>query len=354
MPLNSYGVLRAIPVDAGREDDDPRSPHFQIIAEAGGVRWRIPVNVRSSKNQTNDPNRPDKSLVLFRLEDPLTNTVVPARLSVLTEGFHDRTSGAPALDYFREPLFDKAAMQIVKFTGPDVSDDVQDILEVHVRRAIANRSPIFAFGEPFDATESPRPPDVQFRTTRGVHDIHMNQGNPPPGSFFEQNGVFQDGAVLIRHSDDRWIAFFVAFQTQLLPTDDVSGKPLPGAKPIKTVDSGMDTSTPSPSDGPVQIVAAMVNPTGADTGLETVTILNVSADPVTLDGWKLIDKNQRAETLAGVLGAGDARRVRLSGAGAQLSNDGGTIQLRDGAARLMHAVTYSKAAAGVSGVTLRF
>lgn len=353
MPLKDYGVLRATPVEFGREDNDPRSPHFQIVAEAGGIRWRIPVNVRSTKNQTNDPNRPDKSLVLFRLEDPLANTVVPARLAALPEGFHDKNSGAPRLDYFREPLFDKAAMQIVKFTGPDVSDDVQDILEVHVKRAITFGSPIFAFGEPFDATTNPRQPDIQFQTTRGVHDIHMNQGNPP-GSFFSQNGVFQDGGLIIRHSDDRWIAFFVAFQTQLLPTEDASGNPLPGAKPIKTVDSGMDTSTPSPSDGPVQIVAAMVNPAGSDPGLETVTILNVSADSVTLDGWKLIDKNQRAETLTGTLGAGDARRVRLSGAGAQLSNDGGTIQLRDAGGRLMHAVTYSKAAAGVSGVTLRF
>ncbi len=353
MPLANYGVLRATPVDFGREDHDPQSPHFQIIAVAGGTRWRIPVNVRSSKNQSNDPNRPDKSMVVFRLEDPITDTTLPSLLEALAEGFHDKSTGAPTLDYFREPVFDRTAMQMLKFTGPDVSDDVQDILEVQVRRAIANGSPIFAFGEMFDATASPRPVDVQFRTTRGVHDIHMNQGNPPPGSFFSQNGIRQDGGLLIRHSDDRWVGFFVAFQTQLLPTDD-QGRPLPGAQPIKTVDAGGSTTQPSPTEGPVQIVAALVNPLGADPGLESVTLLNVSAADVALDGWAVVDKNGRRETLSGSLAAGDARRVRLTGLGSQLSNDGGTIRLEDAQGRLMDTVSYSKAAAGVQGVTLTF
>lgn len=353
MPLANYGVLRATPVDFGREDNDPKSPHFQIVLQTGGVRWRVPVNVRSSKNQNNDPNRPDQSLVIFRLEDPITDTTLPGRLETLAEGLHPKGAGAPALDYLREPVFDRTAMQILKFTGPDVSDDVQDILEVQVRRAITNGSPVFAFGEAFDATASPRPADRQFNTTRGVHDIHMNQGNPPPGGFSSQNGIFQDGGLVIRHSADRWVGFFVAFQTQLLPTND-QGNPLPGAQPIKAVGTGIDTVTPSRVEGPVQIVAAMVNPPGADPGLETVTLINVSSAAISLNGWTVIDKNGRREPLFGSLSAGDAQRIRLTGVGSQLSNEGGIIRLEDAQGRLMDTVSYSKAAASVEGITLTF
>ncbi len=352
MPLANYGVLRGVATGFGREDGGASSPHFHIVLEAGGVRWRVPVNVRSSKNQSNDPNRPDQSLVVFRLEDPITDTTLPARLEALAEGFHDAAAGAPALDYLREPVFDRAAMQILRFTGPEVSDDVQDILEVQVRRAMAGGAAVFAFGGSFDSSVNPHPADRQFQTTRGVHDIHMNQGNPP-GGFFAQNGVFQDGGLVIRQSAGRWVGFFTAFQTQLLPTGD-EGNPLPGAKPIKPVGTGITTVIPNRVEGPVQILAAMVNPPGADPGRETVTLMNVSPAAVNLNGWSVIDKNGRREPLFGSLQAGDAQRIRLTGVGTQLSNDGGTIRLEDAEGRLMDTVSYSKAAASVEGISLTF
>jgi uncharacterized protein YukJ len=72
-----------------------------------------------------------------------------------------------------------------------------------VERAIADEGAIlFAFGSEF--------PD-------GIHDIHMNQGNPP-GRFASDNGTYTDGALLAYFpSQKRWLAVFIAFQSQSWP-----------------------------------------------------------------------------------------------------------------------------------------
>ena len=54
----------------------------------------------------------------------------------------------------------------------------------------------------------------------GIHDIHMNQGNPVAGGFNKDNGVWQDGALLIHlPSKGTWTAVFIAFQTESWSTD---------------------------------------------------------------------------------------------------------------------------------------
>ncbi len=104
----------------------------------------------------------------------------------------------------------------------------------------------------------------------------------------------------------------------------------------------------------VRLVAALVNPEGHDPGLETVTLLNRSASPVSIEGWSVVDRNQRATTLGGTIGPGDAVRVRLDGRGAQLSNSGGEIRLRDASGTTIHFVTYSRAQARKQGTTIVF
>jgi uncharacterized protein YukJ len=54
----------------------------------------------------------------------------------------------------------------------------------------------------------------------GIHDIHMNQGNPVGGGHDGDNGVWQDGALLIHlPSKGTWTAVFIAFQTESWATD---------------------------------------------------------------------------------------------------------------------------------------
>jgi len=58
----------------------------------------------------------------------------------------------------------------------------------------------------------------------GIHDIHMNQGNPV-NNHGGDNGVWQDGALLIHlPSKGTWTAVFLAFQTESWTTDS-AGNP---------------------------------------------------------------------------------------------------------------------------------
>ena len=53
----------------------------------------------------------------------------------------------------------------------------------------------------------------------GIHDIHMNQGNPM-NNHGGDNGIWQDGALFISlPSKAIWTAVFIAFQTESWNTD---------------------------------------------------------------------------------------------------------------------------------------
>src|SRR4029077_929450 len=147
--------------------------------------------------------------------------------------------------------------------------------------------------------------------------IHMNQGNPS-GQFSGDNGIHQDGGVIIQTGPNTFAGIFLAFQTQLIPTDD-HGMPLAGAKPIPPADEGGNVASQAAD---LSIVGACVNPTGVDVGLETVILLNASPDPADLGGFAIKEKQGKREPLAGILAGGDVRKVVLSGKTAQLSNNG--------------------------------
>jgi hypothetical protein len=94
---------------------------------------------------------------------------------------------------------------------------------------------------------------------------------------------------------------------------------------------------------------------GADPGKESVTLLNVSPDVVDLNGWALADKQKRKSRLHDIrLKAGSVVTVPLSGADAQLSNEGGIITLLDARDIKVHGVSYTKKQAQKQGWTLVF
>jgi hypothetical protein len=209
---------------------------------------------------------------------------------------------------------------------------------------------LFAFGAKFPEPgqpSNPRPIDREFRTNQGLHDIHMNQGNPNPGPFAKDNGVFQDGGLILKFGS-RYVGLFLRFATQWLPTDNATGHRLPEAKPIPARDSIV-------IHPPVYIERALVNPDGDEPGREVVVIGNTTVASVDLTGWSIVDKNNKADVLGSlVLPAGESRRVVLSGAGAQLGNKGGTITLKNPAGAQVHAVSYSQEDAGQEDRYIRF
>ena len=106
----------------------------------------------------------------------------------------------------------------------------------------------------------------------------------------------------------------------------------------------------------VSIIAALINPEGHDPGKETVTLINTGNTNQPLDGWMIVDKNNRSQPLSNLtLEAGETVRVKLDpSSGPQLSNKGGTIKLIYTRQQAVHTVIYSKGQARNSAGTVLF
>lgn len=209
MPLQRYGVLRGqvVRYTPGTE----YSPHFRIIlVEANNTEYQVDVNVRSR----------DGSEVLYHANEDFQLSGVTHGLLTRRPGITPLTStpDSGALDYLREPLFDTADMVPLPVSGW-AHDDLNSHVGTVVESARVSGGVVFAFGQYFQ--DSGRLSDRDSREglpSHGIHDIHMNQGNARP--YHRDNGTFQDGALLIYFPTTRkWVATFLAFQTQSFHTD---------------------------------------------------------------------------------------------------------------------------------------
>jgi uncharacterized protein YukJ len=331
-----YGVLRGR-VDVFMREDDFDTPHLQIrVLDEHNQAWRVPVNVLSK----------DQSFLVFHRVDPLQSHPILAELPQIAAGFtplaQSSRSASTAMDYFRAPLFDWPTGVAAPHTGPGSNDDLQDTLTMYLQQLQDQNGELFVFGEKFPEpgqSPNPLPIDQELDTDQGVHNVHMNQGNANPGPFAQDNGVFQDGGLILMFPT-RYVGLFLRFETQWLPTDDATGDRSPGAQPIPPGSSPTDGTVAYPI---VYIERALINPAGDDPGQEVVVIGNTTTASVDLTGWSLVDKNNHAEVLSGVLlPGGESRRIVLSGHSAQLGNKGGTIQLKNPAGDQVHSVSYSQ------------
>jgi len=210
MPIPNYSVLKGDPVSGKLVSG--RSPHFQIQVQTDDGPITVAVNVESQDGSevlylVDHGFQPDNEADLLQLGTGLTAL--------------ESAPGGLALDYVRsrvhgEPLVTRDQMSLLPMSFKagsrrnDLHNEVIDLLN----RAIADADgTIYAFGSAFAD-----PGGVQ-----GIHDIHMNQGNPE-GSHDRDNGVFQDGAILMNlPAAQTWLAVFIAFQTQSFDTDDTDG-----------------------------------------------------------------------------------------------------------------------------------
>lgn len=353
-----YGVLRGR-VDLFEREERGDTPHLQIrVVDAGGGPWRVPVSVASG----------DGSRAIFHRADPLLSHPIVEGLRGYGPGFTnippESRMASTALDFFRAPLFDWMTGVEISHTGPGPSDDLQDILTGYLGQLRDQRGEIFAFGSMYPVSgrkfDSKRI-DRRFQTRRGVHEVHMNQGSANPGPFAQCNGVFQDGGLILAFPS-RCVGLFVRFSSQWLPTNDRTGHRLRGASPIPPGHAPVGTLADGDGKGPgpvarpaVYIERALVDPVGGDVGKEIVVIGNASSAPVNVANWRIVDKNGAFDVLAGPpLAPGESRAITLTGAGAQLGNEGGTIALKNASGKQIHAVAYSKADARPEGRYVRF
>jgi uncharacterized protein YukJ len=345
MPLKNYGVIKGTVFDY---KDTHEKNHFQIVIQTGTSTndcYRVAVNVRSSEK-----NSPD----LFYFLDSDFKHPVTDKFKGLQTGYTEleNTVNTGALDYIRINMFDILQMEKIPTTLPGPDNDLVELVDFWTKKAKTEQAEIYAFGVRwFPKADNdkyfPNIPD------QGIHDIHMNQGNPNPGSYAGDNGVWQDGGLFFYFpQSDKWTALFLRFQTQAVHTNDVTGHPLQD----NGGDIYIDTNPNLPEiKQPVYIDAALVNPVETDDkGKEKVILFNPNAITIDVTGWGILDGSDRKEILAGVILSGGILTIALSGNTALLGNKGGTITLINKEGIKIDGVAYTQDQANKKGVWVHF
>jgi uncharacterized protein YukJ len=227
--LSGYGVLKG--KVTGYDESNSRhnfySPHVYIYVKSNYDKYKVLVNVRSSKNIYIKGMKVPNELLYIADSDFKSEQVT--HLQQLEHGYYpikkhnvfveEHYNGCEpkdmAVDYVRCQLFDPCAMKIYKHNIPNPNNDLTDFLVNHLRKAQSNDATIYIYGERFD-------------NPLGMHDVHMNQGsnshtvhnNGRP--LNSSDGVYQDGCILLQYKN-HWEAIFLAFQSQSWCTDDVDG-----------------------------------------------------------------------------------------------------------------------------------
>lgn len=220
MPITNYSVLAGDPVSGKVVTGS--STHYQITMNAPGGPFTVAVNIQSV----------DGSEVLYAIEEGFTPPDI-AGLLALPMGMTTLKSipGGLALDYVRSQvsgaqMITREQMTLLpQINSQDSKEDqmlararasaLQNAVVTLLNMTIADKDGvIYAFGSSY-ADEG---------KVDGIHDIHMNQGNPV-NNHGGDNGIWQDGALLIHlPSKNTWTAVFIAFQTESWTTDS-NGNP---------------------------------------------------------------------------------------------------------------------------------
>lgn len=108
----------------------------------------------------------------------------------------------------------------------------------------------------------------------------------------------------------------------------------------------------------VYIAGALINPAGNEAENEWVSLINLSAEPISVEGWTLLDKERRKTVLTGEIGPGEARRVQPLGAvrlvNSPKDTDPGLIILNDANGDQIDRVSYRKKDVPAEGQVLIF
>jgi len=173
----------------------------------------------------------------------------------------------------------------------------------------------------------------------------MNQGNRD--EWVTDEGTWQDGGIIFHYPDEnRWVAIFLAFQSQCFHTYDTTGHLIPEACRAQTV------VVAAAIDKRMIIIAALLNP--VDSEERNVTILNATPESVTLNGWKLADRNKMKIDLSGTLNAGEILKIQITGDDFTLPKDGGIITLLDNEGLKVDGVNYTEEEISKEGWTTIF
>jgi len=141
----------------------------------------------------------------------------------LPDGWHDldSTRHSGALDYLRSPELNPGQSPSYVVVDPTLELVRRALGALHAptwrrgstEQALADiallledQTRIFVFGEP-------------FTRGRGVHNVHQNQGDPLDSEWSAENGIWQDGALVVRRKAGSLTAYLAKYPTQADRTD---------------------------------------------------------------------------------------------------------------------------------------
>lgn len=215
------------------EDAYGATPHYVITVDGGDQEgFNIVVNSASQI-----PEKGDRRVYAY-LDPHFDDPIIP-KLDGFDLGLY--TSGFPRLDYFQDTsLLDLKRFRLIPDVDEDgsrydINDDINSMLTIDESGPSVllpyNNEGDRKFWKPTDAEVVVYGFGFLFEPEQnGLHETHMNQGNPKIGGHGSSNGSFQDGAVIVQKGED-FEAIFTAFQSQELPTL-ANGQPAQNAVPF--------------------------------------------------------------------------------------------------------------------------
>jgi hypothetical protein len=274
MPLPRYGVAIGTFVSFARDPQDQFGHwyhgHLTIATPQGQYASALDVDTPSGVG------------VSYRISPSLPKSELGG-IAGLPNGWHALTSdsNSGALDYLRSPIFrdsllhrnvprigpfltgpgktsgppgppppgpeEPAAAEVAQPTAPPESEAQRVESSRYARLPALVRSGI-EFALPFlrlirpwipstgenalSALEAQLPSATRiylfgdhYQQGLGVHDVHMNQGDPAGSQWWSTDGIWQDGAVFLEREDGTLFGWQVKFNSQAFKTDS-AGHPL--------------------------------------------------------------------------------------------------------------------------------
>src|SRR5579871_2103424 len=181
MPIANYGVVQGRVFS--RVLATSKDEHYHILVNRGNTPERVAINTQST-------TPPSQVLYYANLDfqHPITDAILQA---ALPSGYTSLPSqpGGLALDFIRMNLFPIADLKPLPPTSNGTGNDLNDQLDLTVQQAISDADAVlYAFGQYWKDKSGADQVFPEINPSTGIHDIHMNQGNPKnSGSFFKDN-----------------------------------------------------------------------------------------------------------------------------------------------------------------------
>ncbi|HEY0639918.1 MAG TPA: DUF2278 family protein [Pseudonocardiaceae bacterium] len=207
MALDEYGVLVGRLTTWARDTPDAQGRWYHVTltvaapaADGTERRFRCAVDVDSHASATG---------VQWKVLRPQASAIgAPAGLA---PGYHALPSNraAGALDHLRHPAIRErfAWLRLLPawFRRPWTTGSHEQAT-LALEAVLVRDAVVRVFGEP-------------FTSGFGMHNIHQNQGDPAGSQWWDENAIWQDGAVLVDRRDGTVDVFVSKFTSQAHRTD---------------------------------------------------------------------------------------------------------------------------------------